>query len=542
MSASAAPVPIVTAEWAPPPGRAAGQAPDPNAQSQFRPFDAARMHRFERNPDGLWLRVLPQSGSWPEGPLVLTVHRVVFGTTSLQWDGASRPLRADILDPLATGLAGHSAPVFDLPPDLPKEAPLLLHFESHPTLAPSATITVEPLADYLRRDALWVALASACLAAMAAMALTAFVFTLLLGDRAYLFYALYLSCFIVLEVIATGYLFTVLRWHAWAPAIGAIGKLVTIASVVSACLFLMDFVRMRDTAPRIRRVIQTYVAVFGTTIGLGLLPIPALQELARVMVNPMLAFGALILPVAALIVAARGSRYGLYFLLGWLPLMAVTFMSSVQVSGAFAEATWLMDSLLVAGTFEALVLAIGLADRALAHRHQFHSAQQLSMTDPLTGLLNRRAFEAQFAALIAQAQADGLRLYVLFIDLDHFKSLNDCFGHRAGDQALSAVAGAMRRIAPGGSLQCRYGGEEFVLAMSVTRSADALTTAEMLRSAVVSLGIPVNQEGGVLTLSIGLARYHTGDSAAMTIEAADRAMYRAKSGGRNRVMEVEAPG
>ncbi|MEW6166785.1 MAG: diguanylate cyclase [Pseudomonadota bacterium] len=535
-TATAAAVPIQAEHWT---GAGSPRADAPSADG-FVAFDPARLNRFPRNPDGAWLRIQPREGRWPAGPLVLQVHRVVFGAVTLHIPGRDAPLRGDVLAAAATGLSGYGAPVFELPADLPPAAPLLLRLEPYPTLAPGVTITVEPLSDYLQTNALWVALTSASLGAMLAMALTAIVFLLILRDRAYLWYALYLACFVVLQAIVSGYLFTVLRLQAWAPAAGTIGKAATIVSVISAYLFLVDFARMQHTAPRMRWLMLGYVALFASVVGAGLVPAAAPAAVARAAINPLLALGALLLPVAALVAWIKGSRYGAYFLLGWLPLMAVTFMTSMQVAGAFADWPWLDDVMPVAGSFEAVVLAIGLADRALAHRRRFHFTEQLSMTDALTGLLNRRAWEQRFPVLAAEAQRQGRRLYVLFCDLDRFKALNDELGHRAGDDALSAVATTLRRIVPADSLVCRYGGEEFVIALCVDSSAQAHTTAETLRAAVASRGIPVDHAGGTLTLSIGLARHRAGDAMSTTIEQADRAMYRAKGGGRNRVIELEA--
>jgi diguanylate cyclase (GGDEF)-like protein len=533
---TAAAIPIQAEEWVPATVQASPL--DDGADGSFQRFDPTRLHRVERNPDGRWLRLRPADGVWPSEPLLLLVERVVFGSVELWLPGAAEPVTAGIADSQQVGLSGIAAPVFELPQSLPAGASLYLHFLPHPTHAPGVRLTVEPLADYLRRNALWVAFVSACLAAMAMMMATALVFLAILRDRAYLFYALYLSSFIVLQTISSGYLFTVLHWHGWAPVVGLVGKLVTVLSVVSACLFLLAFVRMREFAPRLQQVVFGYVVLIGVVLGLGMLPFESVMRLARVLVNPLLALGALLLPAAALMAWRHGSRYGGYFLLGWVPLMAATFASSMQTAGAFSHWTWLDDALLPAGAFEGLVLAIGLADRALAQRRRFRETEQLSMVDPLTGLINRRAWELQFKPLVARADHAGLRVYVLFVDLDHFKSLNDHFGHRAGDQALIDVASVMRSIVPSPGLVCRYGGEEFVAALVVDNSAAARSIAETLRAAVASLSIPVDAKGHTLTLSIGLARHGRGDAADDTVEQADNAMYRAKAGGRNRVMAL----
>lgn len=97
----------------------------------------------------------------------------------------------------------------------------------------------------------------------------------------------------------------------------------------------------------------------------------------------------------------------------------------------------------------------------------------------------------------------------------------------------------MKHSVPPGSLVCRYGGEEFVVALCVSGSAQAHSIAGTLRAAVASRSIAVDAADGTLTLSIGVARHRSGDSAEATVEQADRAMYRAKSSGRNRVIELD---
>lgn len=535
-AAAAASVPILADEWEPVVEQASPL--DVAADGSYQTFDPTRIHQIERNPNGRWVRLRLAEGRWPAVPLLLVVERTVFGTAALWLPGNAVPVTAGIADSQQVGLSGIGAPVFELPQNLAADASLYLNFYPHPTHAPGVRLSVEPLADYLRRNAVWVAGTSACLAAMAMMMATALVFLVILRDRAYLFYAVYLSCFIVLQTITSGYLFTVLHWHSWAAVVGIVGKLVTVLSVISACLFLLAFTRMREFAPKLQRVVLGYVVLFGLVLGLGMLPVESLMHLARVALNPLLAFGALLLPTAALIAWRSGSRYGGYFLLGWVPLMAVTFAGSMQTTGSFADWAWLDDALFPAGAFEGLVLAIGLADRALAQRRLFREAEQLSMVDPLTGLINRRAWEAQFQPLVARAGHTGQRVYVLFADLDHFKSLNDHFGHRTGDQALIDVASVMRRIVPPPGLVCRYGGEEFVAALVVDHGSVARTIAETLRAAVASLSIPVDAAGHTLTLSIGLARHLRSNVSEETVERADNAMYRAKAEGRNRVMEM----
>jgi diguanylate cyclase (GGDEF)-like protein len=151
-----------------------------------------------------------------------------------------------------------------------------------------------------------------------------------------------------------------------------------------------------------------------------------------------------------------------------------------------------------------------------------------SSTDALTGLSNRRALNAALDWRIERAR-EGESLHLAIVDIDHFKTINDLHGHQAGDETLASVAGVLN--AQFGASAARAGGEEFALLLPQCDSAQAMEVCEYARHAVQSMasGIPV-------TISIGVARYRDGDSAADVYVRADRALYEAKRGGRNRVV------
>src|SRR5690606_24833735 len=144
----------------------------------------------------------------------------------------------------------------------------------------------------------------------------------------------------------------------------------------------------------------------------------------------LLILGGPLLLGTALAAAWRGSRYAAIFLLGWLPLLGITVLGSLQLYGIAGAWTWSSDAALVAGAFEAIVLSLGLAERAASVRWQRDQAQALADLDPLTEVLNRRAWHQQVQALIA---ADRAGLSVLFLDIDRFKQINDRVGHDGGD-------------------------------------------------------------------------------------------------------------
>ncbi len=168
----------------------------------------------------------------------------------------------------------------------------------------------------------------------------------------------------------------------------------------------------------------------------------------------------------------------------------------------------------------------------------------LSSTDALTGITNRRGFDEALEAEWRRAKRNGHSLALAMIDVDHFKSYNDCYGHPAGDQCLRAVAGVIEKFGRRtGDLAARYGGEEFTLLAPVTDTAEALALAKEICRELEQLAMPHGQSPyGVITISIGVAALVPADDndPGMLVRAADQALYRAKQAGRNCAM-LQAP-
>jgi diguanylate cyclase (GGDEF)-like protein len=154
-----------------------------------------------------------------------------------------------------------------------------------------------------------------------------------------------------------------------------------------------------------------------------------------------------------------------------------------------------------------------------------------SRTDPLTGLPNRRAMSAALAAAVCDADGQPRQTAVALLDIDHFKRVNDLYGHATGDHVLAELARLLRAHFAGQGLAARFGGEEFVVLMPDTALATAQLQCDVLRMAVADLplGIP-------LTISIGVAAHRHGDTVEQTLARADAALYQAKHQGRNRVL------
>ena len=171
---------------------------------------------------------------------------------------------------------------------------------------------------------------------------------------------------------------------------------------------------------------------------------------------------------------------------------------------------------------------------------RLHSVvRRQAVTDELTDLANRRRFMEVLQQEVARSARFGTSLALALCDLDHFKQINDQYGHQAGDNVLRSAADVIRARVRETDLPARIGGEEFAIILSGTDLEGAFALAEQLRHDL-SLSVRVLPDEWVVTASFGVAVLHEGESAELLIGTADRALYRAKAEGRNRVCAAKA--
>ena len=161
---------------------------------------------------------------------------------------------------------------------------------------------------------------------------------------------------------------------------------------------------------------------------------------------------------------------------------------------------------------------------------------RLATTDPLTGMLNRRAFFEKAESMCTHASASS-RLSAIMFDLDHFKHVNDSFGHGTGDKVIRMVADEAMRT---GELAGRLGGEEFALLLQGKTLPDALRIAEQLRAAIAAMQVDVDSKAVKFNCSFGVDEWEFGDTIDDLLRRADTALYDAKAGGRNRVVAYDS--
>ena len=176
-----------------------------------------------------------------------------------------------------------------------------------------------------------------------------------------------------------------------------------------------------------------------------------------------------------------------------------------------------------------------------ALREDLEQGMNLAIKDGLSGLYNRRYFDKHLPRIVAKAEKEKLKLYLMMIDLDHFKDVNDKYGHLVGDQVIKVVSSIIASNVRVEDTIARYGGEEFVVIIYDISEDHILNIADRLKSAVAEypFKLPDTEKTLTQTISMGLTEYHIGEPCLSFLERADKALYKAKHAGRNQVVVIE---
>jgi diguanylate cyclase (GGDEF)-like protein len=371
--------------------------------------------------------------------------------------------------------------------------------------------------------------------ALTAMSLTALFIWFVMPSPIFVYYATLFSlqALYIAYVSGQGFEWPTLSFalplapHAWnVPAA---------LSGAAACLFVREITDMRRHSPRHYRVFGWLAIVF---------VLLALANFARPLgVGPLVAAAGNVIFVGTaaytLIVSftawLRGSRPAGWFLVAWGLLEVMTIWTAGKMLLGDAEPLMFYGTPL-SMILAAILVALGIADRIREQRARLSDAERRAQTDPLTGVLNRRSLIERLHAACDRAQARGLPIALLFIDLDHFKTINDTHGHLAGDACLCAVIGQIQKELRMSDVIGRYGGEEFVVILSSADAKGGHAIAQRIRERVAELEVEGYGPLIRLTCSIGVAASDAlGVWGEDLIASADAAVYVAKNAGRNQV-------
>ncbi|RED54135.1 GGDEF domain-containing protein [Aestuariispira insulae] len=175
-------------------------------------------------------------------------------------------------------------------------------------------------------------------------------------------------------------------------------------------------------------------------------------------------------------------------------------------------------------------------------REKVESVQKEALTDPLTGIANRKQFDMSLRNEAMHAMESGASLCLAFVDIDHFKLFNDKYGHPVGDRVLKLVADMLSKNIKGRDLAARYGGEEFVLMLPQTELEDAIQLCDQIRGTVADKVLRSKQSSedyGRITISVGVGIFDPGERLSGFVERVDRCLYQAKGNGRNQVISQD---
>jgi len=374
--------------------------------------------------------------------------------------------------------------------------------------------------------------------ALAAMAFGSLLIWIVLADRAFI---LYFSLFALQALYVAYFSGQGFEWpwlSAAVPLSHFTWNVLSALSGAAACLFVRDIADLRRFLPRNYTVFGWLAGAFVLLTFANLIKLIGYEDLVNNLGNILFLGSAVYTLVVAFVAWRHGSRAAGWFLLAWTLLEAFTIATTVRLLLNTGEEH---DNVIYFGlpmsmVAAALLIALGIADRLRDQRRALTEAERHAQIDSLTGVLNRRSLIERLDAACLRARARGLPISLLFIDLDHFKEINDSFGHPAGDACLAAIIAPIQAELRQSDVIGRYGGEEFVVILSSADTAAAHPIAQRILERVASVRVAGFGEPIALTCSIGVA---TSDMLGVwgehLIAQADAAVYAAKRSGRNRV-------
>lgn len=354
----------------------------------------------------------------------------------------------------------------------------------------------------------------------------------ILKDRTYLFYVLYISLMLIYQLQVHGHF----RWLFTTPYViyNAIFWLCLGAAYIAAILFTCSFLQVRLQTKPWNKILGVLVTL---AIAQGILGALQFNIAANQIAHALGFIEPFVIMSLAVIRLRQGFRSAKYYLLAWgiLSTGIIVWALSAYIPGM----TFAVNYLLVTTAAESILLTCALADRFRNLRMQAKYAQyyrDLSLTDELTGLYNKRYLKEKCRQEVDLALQNKTPLSLMIIDVDHFKNYNDRHGHLAGDQVLSHLGQILLNLLEETQLAFRFGGEEYVILLPDTTCDKALLLAEKIRAVVQAEKVRIGANVTGITVSIGISELQSDDTYDKLFQRMDKALYTAKETGRNRVI------
>lgn len=519
---------------------AAVTSPDPEGLGQgalegrFAPFRSAGSHLLTGTQ---WFRLDPPPAGQRGTPVLVARSGMeqaleVYGRQG----GHSVPLEITSVIPK---FGGAEDKVFALPAGLDPGKPLYARVTRVGRAVTDLQFSTSTLAQVLEGAADHARIISFAFGALMAMAISALLIRLVLPDQIYPLYgvlfllqAIYLAYF-----SGQGFSWPLLS-YARPFANYAYNVPVAVSGAVAA-LFVREFANLKLFSPRVYDAFGWLAAAF---VGLALSNLLREFGLGRhiAAVGNLMFLGSAIITIVVAFLAWRrgGNRAAGWFLIAWSLLCTFQILTALRLLYTRADSAEgiLYYGLAPSMVAAAVLIALGVSDHVRQQSLALTDAERRAQTDPLTGVLNRRSLIERLDAACLRARARNLPISVLFLDLDHFKLINDTFSHAAGDACLAGIIPPIQAELRQSDVIGRYGGEEFVVILYGADAVAAHPIAERICRRVAEIRIEGFGGPIQLTCSIGVAASdRLGVWGQHLIAQADTAQYAAKRSGRNQV-------
>lgn len=382
-------------------------------------------------------------------------------------------------------------------------------------------------------------------------------------EKAYLYYVLYVLSFMLYQACMNSLDLEIMG--SWLPVWFFERSLIITCNMmmIFMMLFAAEFLELKRYIPRHFKVIRTFLAItlLSSAAVLFAQSVTIFSDFTVLFAVVILSF----LWYSGLLMLLKGHKMARFYMIGWTFLLSAILLQAFGFLGLIPLHPVLFELIPgVAACFEALFLSLALIDKInLIKRNQEKwqqqqnetleekvqerteqlerardKMQQLANTDGLTKIPNRIKLDHVLEEAVAQSELRGEPMAIILMDMDHFKSVNDQYGHQAGDQVLIETARILSDTIAPTQTAGRWGGEEFLIVCPYMTESEAITLAEKLRYHIEQFWFP---QAGYQTGSFGVAFYQKGDTVDTVIARCDQALYAAKAKGRNRVCAEPAP-
>jgi diguanylate cyclase (GGDEF)-like protein len=502
--------------------------------ARFIPYDFQAARKSNR---AFWLRLRAEENSTPGAVPTLNVSkgRHMQVQAFAVDDGRAVPLRTATHLP---GFRGMHQIVFALPDRLTADQRLYVQVDPQGKGWEGLAFSASTLEQTLATGAEHARMIALSFGALMAMAVSSMLIWLVLSDRLLLMYAslFSLQAFYIAYLSGQGFEWPLLSYGL--PVLSYTWNVTAALSGAAACLFVREIAELRLYSPRVYKVFGWLAGTFVVLAFANLAQHIGLGGVIAAIGNLVFLGSAVFTLVVAFLAWKRDNRAAGWFLIAWGLLEGFTIATSIRLLVTDPEGAegLLYYGLPLSMVAAAVLIALGVADRLRDQRLALSDAEKRAQTDALTGVLNRRSLVERLEAACLRARARGLPIALLFIDLDHFKEINDSYGHQAGDACLRAIIDPIHAELRQSDVIGRYGGEEFVVILSSADASAAQPIAERIRNRVADVRVEGFGEPIRVTCSIGVATSDTlGVWGEHLIARADEAVYHAKRSGRNRV-------